>query len=1148
MQTVKHISSGPRCNTAALATTAVVAALVCAVAVFAITHWQLNTTVYYTCCATAGVAGMASVILSVKACSRFFADKNTVSDHLVDDQDADHLQHAPPAHSDAPRAEEDLNAGASLHEEEIPERPAPVPEENNLAAAAPAAEVEEHQDEDVEGADGDDSDAGHHQAAFSPEAPLQPEVQLQDGGAHHFTALQVSLLPTGGAATAAVVVMDSGYGTGAAAMSPENMDDLVNAAGTADSPPGARGGNVNLTKFHDNLRVFKSRPALTMAAAGVGRYVTKKVVQGGVKVSKRVWLGDPVPGRIQKRLYKHLLEGLLDAFYLTCPNARKGTALVMQAEELPRLLMRDARDGEGQVYGFDFRSIEDNLARKGIEETSLDAVTLKILQLLISVGQRGHREDDYATLRENLFDLMDQAYLTEEYKQYLIQGNQTPSVKILQRMGYLMFAAVSVQDYAADVLKEKVVARSEPQRYNHADPVALLNQEQRVIETLPNEAKGNQSFCYVNKMKGHANVDFSPISGNNFPHYLANLRLQRGEQQREVRLLRFGTPTQQDGKEVALKGAFLLFLDYCKEHRQSILSVQLQNRDPGMEHNGDESFRVELMLQLAASDSRYADIYQPLALPHDDNFYKHKKEYDPDLRDAAAFKRVFLERIFGVSREADGRSHFKLPLPRSIQEQIVRDGRVFDERHPIAQDISYILNRVHEVFYANKAELTPKERHVFQNQVYAYLIIYFTEYHQTSFLHGQCKDAMDRAMALVGLMLYNSLVQLGQHGDSGKMQEWLDMVETPALFIKGIPMHGSRYKTLTDCLALSFKVAQEQSQDGGQVLRDMVRVRGEPVGVADIKPAESCGIQHLERIPSEAGNEQEYTQMIRQLAKPNLAKPLFSKHLTVAPSSDLRPVFLQQEMRKDVERFTCYLYDGKPLEMEEFFERFMLKEDKWSEASRHKLSAPQLGQMEKFLPRLKALLMEIKAATGQFPADPNLLDWILKARENISPNDKQEFVNAFQEVYFHAVLEKTEECPEVRQFLYQSTGAIAAATTFSFYQGMHEGALPPFQYQAQEADSIKHPHRNLRSPYYNIVKIQDRYVVEGYMLHTLNHDERGKYYILSRVRIDPRTYEATAEVFPPVSQPPAHYRLFGGGSTEALHGQDGLDVGAELLD
>lgn len=367
-----------------------------------------------------------------------------------------------------------------------------------------------------------------------------------------------------------------------------------------------------------------------------------------------------------------------------------------------------------------------------------------------------------------------------------------------------------------------------------------IQEDVNKIELAPAELVGRGIETTCHKLSGHFNVNFQPLRLNNYSEKLFTVAYESEGVIRHCDFLRFGTPTLElVGKPVELEGAFVLFLNSLKEKGESILSVQLQNRAPKNFLLGDESERVELIIK-TASNPRYKDCLKVLALPEDSKFFKQADH--EHLTNAEDFKEALLNQVIGEDED----SLFLLPIQDAEKIQVVRD-------------IETLIESVHMRFYNSKKQLEASERHTFQKRLYADLMFYFVAYHQPTFAHAQCKDAMDRAMSLITTFYHQTLMHQREVDLSSRQNELRVLTHGAALLIKGCPMHGERFQTLMHILNQNERIKTE----GGDLTAHQWHVKGKSFKLTSIDIDKDPRLL-FNKLPSQAASLDEYQERLTE--------------------------------------------------------------------------------------------------------------------------------------------------------------------------------------------------------------------------------------------------------------------------------------------
>lgn len=402
-----------------------------------------------------------------------------------------------------------------------------------------------------------------------------------------------------------------------------------------------------------------------------------------------------------------------------------------------------------------------------------------------TLGQMFQPGADVYALREQFFDELGKAYKSSAYKENKEFRGQ------LQEIGRAIFTKTPLYTFGEDATRSAMEAGGRKPVDIKLPISEILEQDRKAIESAPEALTGGAWWAASEKMRGHCNVDFLPTHRNNPTHQLHTTTYEKNGKAFTTECLRFGSPTieRERGGPVEISPAFLLFLDSLRESSEKgkLLSFQHQNPDPeaGNVFGGKESQRLEAMVDLAQLQS---DVLTVVTLPMDGPFFKGKKQYEKPMQ-ATEFVQEFKVKM-------QDPAHAQLP-----------------EGH---QDhINKIIDQVHEhYFQGEKRPLTREERQIFQMITYAHIEKYFIGEYKPQYYHSQCKDAMDRAMSLNVISYFIDAIAAGQENNPKVLEHVRTMTHMAPLIVKGIGMHGERFRLLKQVLDFLEKMPKESLLNG----------------------------------------------------------------------------------------------------------------------------------------------------------------------------------------------------------------------------------------------------------------------------------------------------------------------------------------------
>lgn len=210
---------------------------------------------------------------------------------------------------------------------------------------------------------------------------------------------------------------------------------------------------------------------------------------------------------------------------------------------------------------------------------------------------------------------------------------------------------------------------------------------------------------------------FDPILESSTPSKLYEFEIKN----KKCTLLHLPSPTVQEKISMAnLSDEFIGFLEALKEKGEKLLFINLQDRN-----SYKEAARVKILETLAQKEE-FGKALAFVSLNKDSSFY-HQSEGYAHLEKAEDFLNVFLEKL------VKGNDDFLiLPMPLTDHMQT---------------DLQALLNKIHQLFFLEKAVLSHEERVDFIELFYHFFVLKLIEDKKPDFLAFSSKDGVDSAAA-----------------------------------------------------------------------------------------------------------------------------------------------------------------------------------------------------------------------------------------------------------------------------------------------------------------------------------------------------------------------------------------------------------------
>lgn len=526
-------------------------------------------------------------------------------------------------------------------------------------------------------------------------------------------------------------------------------------------------------------------------------------------------------------------------------------------------------------------------------ELAVNRASPYVQPLYLDLAQMFEPGADIYALRERFFDKLSALYQSDLYKSDTNFRNE------LQLIGRTIFSGTPLHAYGEDATRLAMELGGREQ-INRQQPISqILEADRKAIENAPQKVRGGTGWAMKEKFRGHRNDDFLPTHRNN-PTQNLHTTVYDGDFQTEC--LRFGSPTIERvrGGPVEISPAFLLFLDSLKAERQILLSFQHQNPDStaGNLFGGQESQRLEAMVALGKSEE-YKDVLKVVTLPMDGDFFKGKGIYKAPI-EAGQFKKILNDKL-------NDAEHAKLPPGHQ-------------------NEVKKIIEDVHKLYFnGENRPLNVKERQIFQMITYAQIEQYFIGKYRPKYYHSQCKDAMDRAMSLNVIGYYMNMIQAGRHTDAGVIENVRTLTHMAPLLVKGIGMHGERFKLLQDVLdhlqgltPEAVQAIQNSEPSSGMKFKETVFKRKSNQTVSPLPSGAHNSVQYQERILNEwrhsfeadgVANMDEALELCDQVMKQRYQAQELKKNVVVDPRGypEEKAGSSQQSQRYTIENRLLYV-------------------------------------------------------------------------------------------------------------------------------------------------------------------------------------------------------------------------------------------------
>lgn len=280
-------------------------------------------------------------------------------------------------------------------------------------------------------------------------------------------------------------------------------------------------------------------------------------------------------------------------------------------------------------------------------------------------------------------------------------------------------------------------------------------------------------------------IAFDPLVQENIPSKIYEIQVKS----KKIEVLRLASPTRQSLiNKAEVVEEFQGFVRSLKEERH--LLINLQDRT-----SWKEFARCKVLEGLSKS-AEFSQRVLTLTLPKATDFYFQAQEY-LELGNVKTFKEALFEQV-------NMENGFFFPAPWKKEERL--------------SFATALIEKIHQLFFQNKKELSRRNREDFIELFYHLLILKAIDQLNITSLSFTCKDALDIGPAAQG-MFYGFLTLLT--GDFSK-KESLDFLRwllyAPALFVREraiLPERFTRAISFLDCFD------GEMAKNGKAILKEL---------------------------------------------------------------------------------------------------------------------------------------------------------------------------------------------------------------------------------------------------------------------------------------------------------------------------------------
>jgi hypothetical protein len=303
------------------------------------------------------------------------------------------------------------------------------------------------------------------------------------------------------------------------------------------------------------------------------------------------------------------------------------------------------------------------------------------------------------------------------------------------------------------------------------------------LEKLPSKETSRSIFRELFRLQSALSLGFDPIKQSNLPYYLFSLDYKDPNgTTHSFDNLRVGCPTIEPFMFCSGRTSLeydALMKDYADKGERH-LYINLQNRQPPWVNKtfGIHNERVRVKA-LEDTSQRYQESFLLVTLAKDSSFYNQDGEFeDPKWNNFEVFKGYFLSVMFSQKDSA-----FSFPKGFSGEDFFLND-------------LSYLLDELHqEVFFSEKI-LTLPERKDFIEIFYLRLTYYFLDKVRPKTFNLTCRDCIDRGAASNALLLFHQSQIEGYSFDKDWLLTFLSCTFVPSFFVRKRVMRPSRFKRL----------------------------------------------------------------------------------------------------------------------------------------------------------------------------------------------------------------------------------------------------------------------------------------------------------------------------------------------------------------
>jgi hypothetical protein len=428
-------------------------------------------------------------------------------------------------------------------------------------------------------------------------------------------------------------------------------------------------------------------------------------------------------------------------------------------------------------------------------ETEVGRTTSTLMTRIFNIAQAQNTDVDYRVVYYEIISAMRAVIETDEYQQIAAADASalTPAqAAVLQTMRALCHARyhdVHMYAFCEQLVRDVIAAGGGSER--SIDPMVHRG-DFEAIDAAPREWKGTEMGKNIGKLKGYTNINFDPALYCNVPYSLGDMPLRCGGEDRMVRLLRMGVPTIQkldSWQEMFNEWSFIdtgidpIWQEYIAQmgsDNKTHLYVSFQNDIPRLSI-GDESSRNAALKKIA---DRHAH-FKFVVLAQDSPFYLQQGPFGDAEMSRGRFYELFMAQLLGPSEET---------------------GFYFPSEWKADQEFAGVLNQMHvglmDVLFADKGSLTRQERMDYIEIFEACLFLHLIVKTGASSANGTCKDAIDRAMKTLSIVL--SISSIGQEDPAN--QELLRIQKTyahaPAFMVKKQALIESRRDRMLSAMQL----------------------------------------------------------------------------------------------------------------------------------------------------------------------------------------------------------------------------------------------------------------------------------------------------------------------------------------------------------